>query len=645
MRRYVPYIALAIALPILFSMPLIYQNWSKVRREKIITEALQDARQLDGLSPEAALAQLTNAPQSTVTILYTGNTQGNLEPCGCYVGQSGGVARRATVVEQFRAKGLHPLLVDAGGWMDAENSENELERLKFQTYLTAMAQIGYTAISPSSQDFHWGADFLFKVLQDNNLPVLLTVSEFGTEHIQPYQLVKVEGTSVALLGASNMNASAAEIKTGIQKAVTSVSNQADVVVLLSSLPPALEEQIAQEVEGIDLIISASERKTQTIGKTLLVGSVSGGKMLGFAQWGGGDTWKTGQITMTEEVPEHPDVQARVQAFYQRIADDPKFQGSTKRLFATERLESEPHNSFVGSDTCRDCHKDVYAQWETTSHAAAYHTLLQAQRHFYPECVSCHVTGSGYETGFQIGVDERQHLAGVGCETCHGPGRSHVSNPKKTNVRAKVDTALCQQCHSEEHHPGFLQVAQHLRPKVNHTETIGNIKELLAHRSQLPGKVEVELFVMSFCPYGVKAEEQLIPILRQFADKVDFKLRFIANEVEKGPSPFEAPHGIAELEENIRQAVIAAYEPAKLYDYLLCRAKHLKGSWETCAQKVGLDVGRIQRIAQSPEAEALFRKNIQRTKELKVGASPTLYVDGRQFSRELFTKSAKGACGL
>ena len=162
---------------------------------------------------------------------------------------------------------------------------------------------------------------------------------------------------------------------------------------------------------------------------------------------------------------------------------------------------------------------------------------------------------------------------------------------------------------------------------------------------MPGQVEVELFVMSFCPYGVEAEKQLIPILREFSNKVDFKLRFIANEVDDGPRPFEASHGVAELEENIRQAVIAAHAPDKLFDYLLCRAKHLKGSWEKCALEVSIDAAEIQRLVDRPETEALFRENIRRGHELKVYGSPTLYVDGRQFSRALFTKSAKNVCGL
>ena len=500
MRRYVPYIAVAVLLPVVFLAPLVYKNWQKSRRERFIAETLQTVRQLDALSHEEALSRLTlNVPKGAVTFLFTGNTQGNLEPCGCYEGQSGGVARRATLVEQFRNADLPFLLVDAGLWLKPEpvpteawgNADSELERLKFQTYLRAMAQMEYHAATPSREDRRWGETFLFNALAEANLPVVSTVP-LHSPMFPRHRLVNVGKTTVALLGAWETDASFEQVKASIQEAVNEVSEKADLVALLSSLGPALEAQLAREVDGLDLILSAAggrretvrfpsaatQREPQTIDGTLLAGSTEGGKTLGFAQWRGEGGWETGQITMTAEVPPHPLVAALVEGFYQQVADESKYHVAGKRLFAQEALENEPHNSFIGSTACQSCHQEEYEQWETTAHAAAYHTLLRAQRQFYPDCVACHVTGFGYETGFQIGKPDRQHLAEVGCETCHGPGRLHVSNPKASNTRAKVETKLCQQCHNEEHHPGFLQVAQHLRPKVDHTETLRNIKQVL-----------------------------------------------------------------------------------------------------------------------------------------------------------------------
>ena len=35
--------------------------------------------------------------------------------------------------------------------------------------------------------------------------------------------------------------------------------------------------------------------------------------------------------------------------------------------------------------------------------------------------------------------------------------------------------------------------------------------------------------MSQCPYGVRAEQAIAPILKEFGDKIDFALYFIASE--------------------------------------------------------------------------------------------------------------------
>ena len=50
------------------------------------------------------------------------------------------------------------------------------------------------------------------------------------------------------------------------------------------------------------------------------------------------------------------------------------------------------------------------------------------------------------------------------------------------------------------------------------------------------RVEVELFVMAHCPYGMRAETALAPTVRAFGDGIDFRLHFIAQEAGKEPVP-------------------------------------------------------------------------------------------------------------
>ncbi len=228
-----------------------------------------------------------------------------------------------------------------------------------------------------------------------------------------------------------------------------------------------------------------------------------------------------------------------------------------------------------------------------------------------------------------------------------PGKQHVGNPKKTNIRLAAETSLCLECHDTKHSPGFTEVVALHTKDVDHSREPMNLEELLASRVSRMGKPTLELFVMSYCPYGVQAEEKLIPIVKEFGDTIDFKLQFIADEKEsislKDITPFTSLHGYPEVAENIRQLLIAKEYPDKYLDYILCRGKKLNQSWEACAQKLDINVEKIQTLFDSPKAEQLFRENIKRAAELGIRASPTILVDNHQFRANHLLRASGTPC--
>ena len=153
--------------------------------------------------------------------------------------------------------------------------------------------------------------------------------------------------------------------------------------------------------------------------------------------------------------------------------------------------------------------------------------------------------------------------------------------------------------------------------------------------------------MSYCSFGIRAEESIIPIVKKFGNKIDFKLRFIAQEKDElslqDTTPFVSLHGYPEIAENIRQLLIAQEYPEQYLDYILCRGKKLNKSWENCAQKLGIDVEKIQRLVDTPEAEQLFRDNIKRAAELGIKASPTIFVDNHKFPTNQLLRSSGTPC--
>jgi len=73
------------------------------------------------------------------------------------------------------------------------------------------------------------------------------------------------------------------------------------------------------------------------------------------------------------------------------------------------------------------------------------------------------------------------------------------------------------------------------------------------------KPNVELFVMSHCPYGTQIEKGFIPAIKTIGDKIDYKIKFVDY----------AMHGEKELNEELRQYCIQEEQNEKYLPYLEC----------------------------------------------------------------------------
>ena len=613
-------ILILILLTVAVALPPFYLHWAESQRLNQIQEVKQQARPVFGERLGTVLSELKSSESPSVVILYTGGTKSHLEPCGCYQEQSGGLPRRAHLVEQLRQHGFSMFLVDAGDIFDGTEA---IDAKRCQVNLNAMSMMGYDAVALSQSDLNYDDAYLTEHRQHVNFPFLAEVRA-ATE---PFIVKQIGDLSVAFVGTgenSNEHALTADVRI------------------------ALGTPADTELHDVDVVIRPDETETTASESgTLYVGSKPEGKTLGvLALWIDADRKLTRyyatQLSLTGDVEESQPVRQLLTDFYQEGAQSSDF----TTLFANQHLEQDQQNGYVSATACQRCHQEEYLQWSATRHAFAFETLLKKERYFDTGCVSCHTTGLGYSTGFQIG-DHDSTLKGVQCETCHGPGKQHVGNPKKSNIRSAADTSLCLECHDTKHSPGFAEIVALHTKDVDHSRSPMNLEELLTSRIARVGKPTLELFVMSYCPFGVQAEEKIIPIVKKFGNKIDFKLQFIAEEKE-APSPqditpFTSLHGYPEVAENIRQLLIAREYPNQCLDYILCRGKKLDKSWEACAEKLGMDVAKIQALFDAPEAEELFRANIKRAAELGIRASPTVFVDGHTFRANQLLRASGTPC--
>ncbi|RKU12676.1 hypothetical protein C6502_05510 [Candidatus Poribacteria bacterium] len=615
-------VLILVLLTVAVTLPPLYSQWSESRRIKQIQEAKQQARTVFGDRVEMVLSALESSEPPSVVILYTGSTQSHLEPCGCYQEQSGGLPRRAHVVDHIRKRGFPTLLVDAGNIFDGKA---EIDAKRCEVNLKAMSTMEYDTVALSELDLAYDDTYLSRQRAVATFP-FLAPEVVRNDFTQPFIITQAGQYAIGFVAG---------------EVCEEVVSQADIIVALGN---------PRDSEHIDAVISPDAvESTASEDGMLYVGCPPEGKTLGvLALWmdtnGKIERHYATQLALTAEVGESKPIRQLLTDFYRDVATENPVQDAP--LFAKQLLEQQQENGYASAAACQQCHEQEYLQWSATRHAFAYQTLLKKERYFDAGCVSCHTTGFGYATGFQIG-EQDSTLKGVQCETCHGPGKQHVGNPKKSNIRSGADTSLCLQCHDTKHSPGFTEVVALHTKDVDHSRQPMNLEELLTSRTARTGKPTLELFVMSYCPYGVQAEEKIIPIVKKFGDKIDFKLQFIAQEKEEPSAqditPFTSLHGYPEVAENIRQLLIAREYPDQYLDYILCRGKKLDKSWEECAEKLGIDIAKIQILFDSPEAEQLFRENIKRASELGVRASPTILVDGHKFRANQLLRASGTPC--
>lgn len=157
-------------------------------------------------------------------------------------------------------------------------------------------------------------------------------------------------------------------------------------------------------------------------------------------------------------------------------------------------------------------------------------------------------------------------------------------------------------------------------------SLDQCKNSLACRKEIPKQLEV--FVMSQCPYGVRALNAMEEVLKAFDNKIDFKVHFIAQGTAAGG--FTALHGQPEVDENIRElCAIKHYgKNYKFMDYVLCRNKDIRSTeWQKCAVN-GIDAKVIEKCFSGDEGKKLHEEDIKVANGLGIGASPTWIANGK-----------------
>ncbi len=268
----------------------------------------------------------------------------------------GGVARRATAINDVRDEGGNVILVDAGDQFQGTLFYNQYKGEEAQRF---MNELGYDAMTIGNHEFDDGPGVLGSFVQGADFPVVSANVDVSNEPeladlVESYTVLDVGGEQIgvvgyttedtAILSSPGSNVVFNNIEETLAAAVAELEGMGiDKIVALSHAGFGRDKEVAAAVDGVDVIVAGhthtylSNTDEDAEGPypvvvnspggdpVLIVSDSSWGKYLGrldvtFDENGVPVAWEGNPITLDASVAEDPDVLAEAQSLNEPLEE-------------------------------------------------------------------------------------------------------------------------------------------------------------------------------------------------------------------------------------------------------------------------------------------------------------------------------------
>lgn len=141
------------------------------------------------------------------------------------------------------------------------------------------------------------------------------------------------------------------------------------------------------------------------------------------------------------------------------------------------------------------------------------------------------------------------------------------------------------------------------------------------------KPKVELFVMSFCPYGNRGEDTMLPVYNLLKEKVEWNINYI---VSVSGDEIRSLHGQPETDQDIREVCVKKdFGLDKFWQFVTYVNQNCGSNgdcWEDAAESIGVDTSKIQTCFEE-EGLDLMKNEAKISNDAGASGSPTLLING------------------
>lgn len=401
-------------------------------------------------------------------IFFTCDTDGRLEPCGCFTGQFGGLTRLKTVLDSQPSD--RALRLDVG---DAAGGREDFDLIQYRYMLRAFAAMKYDALNIGQREARFSATQLRELKGASPVPIISANLLDRATHqplFDPFRILERGGFRVAVIGVVDPRGLADDLDPGLvvedmesalAKRLAEVGGKADLIVLLAFTDEATLDRLAQQFYEIQVIlggkVSQPAQELRRANRSVIYFVTNESRALGLLRLhlrgNAAPRVTANEIRLLHDhLPQDRSLQDLAQAYRDEIrrtklaVDDP----------ANAAADAVPGvrvvAGFVGSKKCLECHKTSGEVWAKSPHARAFVSLRDRKADADPKCIGCHTTGFGTDSGYRRAFGTT-NFVDVGCESCHGPGSLHVrqrEGDKTINFTFRpLGAGDCKKCHYGE----------------------------------------------------------------------------------------------------------------------------------------------------------------------------------------------------
>ena len=425
-------------------------------------------------------------------LFFTGFLEGYIEPCGCAgIDQmKGGLGKRYTCLQQIEKQGWEVLPIDAG---NLNKGFGQQEELKFSFIIDeAYRRMKYQAVGIGNRELQFPTGMLLNSFVDMpDVAALYTsanIDVFAPGTVTPYRVLKKGGMKIGVIsvlgdslleGLNNEEIITAPAAEKLQEVLPKLAaeNCSRNVLIIHGTTNEINQLLDKFAGKFDFILPSNTQaepplQPKKVGKTMIL-----------------EVGEKGRYALAVGLFDDPAMPIR----YERIPIDAQYDHSPvvtelMRIYQNQLKDTGlaglgiipiPHprqGSFLGTQSCTDCHESAMSAWRKSNHSKAWQALTTTAtpaRDFDPECIACHVVGWStaellpYRGGF-LSEQETPRLVSVGCEACHGPGEEHVLAERGADqvlqekirkmIRLSVESGTakkqCLTCHDGNNSPKF-----------------------------------------------------------------------------------------------------------------------------------------------------------------------------------------------